>query len=131
MTESPAVEVLRVHRDARGSVTEPLTPGLLPGQRNVHLVVSAPGVVRGNHLHRRGTEILTVIGPALVRTRAHGGEVSDTHVPPGGVYRFTFPPGVAHAIQNTGSEPGVLVAFNTEEHDPANPDVERAVLIEG
>jgi dTDP-4-dehydrorhamnose 3,5-epimerase-like enzyme len=130
VSDSSPFEVLRVHRDARGSVTEPLTPDLLPGQRNVHLVVSAPGVVRGNHLHRRGTEVLTVIGPALVRTRPEGGEAADVHVPPGDVYRFTFPPGVAHAIQNTGSDPGVLVAFNTEEHDPANPDVERAVLIE-
>ena len=119
---------LKVHADARGAVFEPLEPELLAGWRNVHAVISEPGTVRGSHAHRRGTEITTVVGPALVRYRADGG-VHDAPVPAGEVWRFRFPPGVAHAFRNTGERPLVLVSFNTQQHDPAVPDVERVELI--
>jgi dTDP-4-dehydrorhamnose 3,5-epimerase-like enzyme len=126
----PTVEIrpLKVHADARGAVFEPLEPSLLTGWRNVHTVVSEPGAIRGNHRHLRGTEVTTVLGPALVRYRSDG-RIEDVEVPSGQAWRFVFPPGVAHAFKNTGSRPFVLVSFNTEEHDPARPDVERDELI--
>jgi UDP-2-acetamido-2,6-beta-L-arabino-hexul-4-ose reductase len=122
------VEPLTVHGDARGSVFEPLGADALPGQRNVHVVVTEPGCVRGNHLHRRGTETLVIQGPALFRCREEG-EVVDTEVPAGAVYRFTIPPGVAHALKNTGTAPTVAVSFVIEPHDPAAPDVVPVVLL--
>lgn len=121
-------ESVRVHRDRRGLVFEPLNGDELLAQSNVHVVITEPGAVRGNHRHLRGTEVLAVIGPALVRTRVEG-VLRDTHVSAGEVVRFTFPPEVAHAIQNTGDRPQVLVSFNTAAHDPADPDVIRDVLI--
>lgn len=129
MSRRVEVEVLRVARDSRGWVAEPLAPRDFPEQRNVHLVVSAPGTIRGNHLHPRGSEVLTVAGPALVRTRA-AGETTDTEVPAGAVYRFRIPPGVAHAVKNLGDAPSVLVGFNSVAHDPAAPDVVREVILE-
>ena len=119
---------LRVHADARGAVFEPLEPELLTGWRNVHMVVTEPGAIRGNHRHLRGTEVTTVLGPALVRYRAESG-LEDVEVPAGEAWRFVFPAGVAHAFKNTGGRPFVLVSFNTEEHDPTRPDVERVELI--
>jgi dTDP-4-dehydrorhamnose 3,5-epimerase-like enzyme len=113
------VEDLTVHADARGSVYEPLGPDALPAQRNVHVVLTEPGAVRGNHVHPRGTEILTVQGPALVRVR-EGEETRDVEVPPARVYRFTIPPDTPHAVQNTGSAPMLLVSFVDVPHDPAN-----------
>ena len=127
-----AVQVvkLKVHADARGCVFEPLEPALLAGWRNVHAVVTEPGAVRGNHRHLRGTEVSTVVGPAMVRYREQG-LLHDVDVPEGEAWRFHFPPGVAHAFRNTGTRPFVLVSFNTEEHDPARPDAERELLIGG
>jgi UDP-2-acetamido-2,6-beta-L-arabino-hexul-4-ose reductase len=122
------VEPLTVHGDARGSVFEPLGADALRGQRNVHVVVTEPGAVRGNHLHRCGTETLVIQGPALFRCREEG-EVVDTEVPAGAVFRFTIPPGVAHALKNTGTAPTVAVSFVTEPHDPAAPDVVPVVLL--
>ena len=119
---------LKVHADARGAVFEPLEPQLLAGWQNVHAVISEPGAVRGNHKHLRGTEVSAVVGPALVRYR-EGDQTCDAAVPLGEVWRFEFPPGVAHAFRNTGERPFVLVSFNTELHDPANQDVERVELI--
>jgi UDP-2-acetamido-2,6-beta-L-arabino-hexul-4-ose reductase len=123
------VEQVIFHQDSRGGIFEPIVPECLPGQRNVHIVVTKPGHVRGNHYHTRGTEVLTVQGPALVRIRDEQG-LQDTLIPEEGVTRFIIPPGVAHAIQNLGSRPTFLVAFRDRAHDPMHPDVVREVLIE-
>lgn len=48
----------------------------------------------------------------------------------GAAVRFTIPPGVPHAVLNTGSAPGLVVSFDSEAHDPAAPDVVREPLIE-
>ena len=124
------IEKIAVHKDDRGVVFEPLEAQKFAAQGNVHVVVSRPAAVRGNHVHRRGTETVTVVGPALVRYRENG-VVQDVAVPPGEARRFVFPPGVAHAICNTGDRPGLLVAFNSLAHDPLHPDTETEVLITG
>lgn len=121
-----AVEHLTVHTDARGSVFEPLGLDALPHQRNVHVVLTEPGAVRGNHLHPRGTETLVIQGPALFRCREDG-ELVDTEIPAGAIYRFTIPPGVAHALKNTGDAASVAISFVTVAQDPAN--VVRDVLL--
>jgi len=120
------VDHLAAHVDARGSVFEPLGLDALPHQRNVHVVVTEPGAVRGNHLHPRGTETLVIQGPALFRCREDG-ELADTEIPAGAVYRFIIPPGVAHALKNTGAAPSVAISFVTVAQDPAN--VVRDVLL--
>ena len=122
------VELLGAFRDARGSLFEPLDARELALQRNVHVVLTEPGAVRGNHLHRESTEITTVVGPCLVRIR-EGGELRDIEVPAGEVWRFTIPPGVGHAYRNTGSLPMTMVSFNTRVHEPASSDTQREVVI--
>jgi len=122
------VERLTVHSDARGSVFEPLGPDGLPDQRNVHVVVTEPGAVRGNHLHPHGTERLVIQGPALFRCRQDG-KVVDTEIAGGEVVRFTIPAGVAHALKNTGTAPILAVSFVTVPHDPAAPNVVADVLL--
>ena len=126
----PRVKVrkLKVHTDARGAIFEPLEPALLQGWQNVHTVMTEPGGVRGNHRHLRGTEVTSVLGPALVRYRS-GDEVEELLVPAGEAWRFQFPPGTVHAFKNTGVKPLLLVSFNTELHDPEHPDAEREELI--
>lgn len=130
MDQRIRIEPVSFSADARGLVVEPLGPDDLPMQRNAHLVITGPGKVRGNHYHRRGTEVTLALGPALLRYR-DGDEVRDFHIPEGQAYRITILPGLAHAFQNTGTAPLVLLGFNTEAHDPENPDVVRDVLIEG
>jgi len=120
---------LLVRSDARGVVFEPLETEMIAAQRNAHVVISQPGVVRGNHYHIQGTEIIAVVGPALVRTKDDG-KLHDIAVPDKEIYRFTFPPKVPHAIKNIGDQPNVLVAFNSCEHDPENPDTVQDILIE-
>jgi UDP-2-acetamido-2,6-beta-L-arabino-hexul-4-ose reductase len=123
-----AIETLRRAADARGQVFEPLDAAGLAGQQNVHVVLTAPGHVRGNHFHTRGTEVTVVVGPAQVRLR-EGGQLRDVDVPDGEAWRFTIPPGVTHAYRGTGAGTMVLVAFNSRPHDPADPDTTRDPIL--
>jgi|HigsolmetaAR202D_1030399.scaffolds.fasta_scaffold00994_6 dTDP-4-dehydrorhamnose 3,5-epimerase-like enzyme len=122
------IERLRRASDRRGYVFEPLDESLLREQRNVHVVLTNPGEIRGNHFHPTGTEITAVCGPARVRIK-EGGTIVTHDVPDGETWRFTFPPGVTHAFQNTGTAPLVIVSFNTLPHDPANPNTERDLIL--
>jgi UDP-2-acetamido-2,6-beta-L-arabino-hexul-4-ose reductase len=121
-------ERLNVIRDQRGLVLELLSAEDLVSQRNAHVVVSFPGVARGNHYHTKGSETITVLGPSLVRFREQGG-IEEVFVPEKEARRFVFPPGVSHAMKNLGGEANILIAFNTLEHDPADSDTKRDLLI--
>lgn len=123
------IRELDPHADARGMVFEPVGLPELPEQKNCHVVITAPGGVRGNHFHETATEIITVTGAALVRMRIEG-EIVDEHVPAGEAWQFLFRPGIAHAFKNTGSEPHTLVVFCDRPFDPDNPDTVRDALIE-
>jgi UDP-2-acetamido-2,6-beta-L-arabino-hexul-4-ose reductase len=121
-------ERLNVIRDQRGFVLELLAALDFAAQRNAHIVVSLPGVVRGNHYHTKGTETITILGPSLVRFRGQG-QIEEVVIPDKEAWRFVFLPGISHAIKNLGAEANILVAFNSVEHDPTDPDTHRDVLI--
>jgi dTDP-4-dehydrorhamnose 3,5-epimerase-like enzyme len=123
------IETLNMHSDVRGAVVEPLDGEALASQKNVHVAISQPGCVRGNHYHQFGAEIITVIGPALARFR-DGDQIADVEVAAGEAVRFTIPPGISHAVKNTGAQPCIMIAFNTILHDRNTPDLIRDVLIE-
>jgi dTDP-4-dehydrorhamnose 3,5-epimerase-like enzyme len=123
-----AVQTVRVHRDARGSLFEPLTDAELLTQKNVHVAFTQPNEVRGNHVHRTAVEITSVMGPCLVRLKEDG-EMRDIEVPAGEVLRLTIPPGVVHAFRNTGDSTMVLVSFSTNLHDPAGADTQREQIL--
>lgn len=123
------VDEIALHRDQRGVVFEPLDEARLATQRNVHVVLTEPGCIRGNHYHRKGTEVITVYGPALVRLREDA-ELEERIVAEGQALRFTIPPGISHAVKNTGDRPNLLIAFNSEVRNWEAPDVVCDVLIE-
>lgn len=119
---------VKTHRDARGSVFEPLTDTELASQKNVHVVITQPNEVRGNHLHRTAIETTTLVGPCRVRLKEEG-EIRDIDIAAGEVLRLTIPPGVVHAFRNTGDSAMVLVSFSTNLHDPAGADTLREQIL--
>jgi dTDP-4-dehydrorhamnose 3,5-epimerase-like enzyme len=119
---------VKTHRDARGTLFEPLTDAELQAQRNVHVVLSHPGETRGNHVHRTAVETTTVVGPCLVRLKEDA-TVRDIEVPAGEILRLVIPPGVVHAFRNTGDSAMVLVSFSTNLHDPAGADTQREQIL--
>jgi dTDP-4-dehydrorhamnose 3,5-epimerase-like enzyme len=122
------IEPVKTHRDARGALFEPLTDAELDGQKNVHVVLTQPNEVRGNHVHLTAVETTTVVGPCLVRLKENE-VIRDIEVPAGEIWRFTIPPGVVHAYRNTGPGVMVLVSFSTNLHDPTGADTRRETIL--
>jgi dTDP-4-dehydrorhamnose 3,5-epimerase-like enzyme len=122
------IEPVKTHTDPRGSLFEPLDDAELASQRNVHVVLTKPCEVRGNHVHDTATETTTVVGPCLVRLK-EANAVRDVEVPAGETWRFTIPPGVVHAYRNTGDGVMVLVSFSTNVHDPEGSDTRREQIL--
>ena len=122
------IDQVKTLSDLRGIVFEPIDNHKINSQKNIHIVISEPGAVRGNHYHLRGTETLAVVGPVLIRFKEKD-ELQDFEVPSGQVYKFTIPPKVAHAIKNIGDKPSVLAAFNTVENNPQKPDQVMEIIL--
>ena len=122
------IQAVKTHRDARGTLFEPLTDAELHAQKNVHVVLTQPNEVRGNHVHRTAVETTTVVGPCRVRLKEQG-EVKDIDVAEGEILRLTIPPGVVHAFRNTGTSAMVLVSFSTNLHDPEGEDTQREQIL--
>jgi dTDP-4-dehydrorhamnose 3,5-epimerase-like enzyme len=127
-SKQAALQSVKVYRDARGTLFEPLSDFELRTQKNVHVVLTAPNGVRGNHVHRTALETTSVVGPCLVRLKEEG-TIRDIEVPPGEIVRLTIPPGVVHAFRNTGDSMMVLVSFSTNLHDPNGADTEREQIL--
>jgi dTDP-4-dehydrorhamnose 3,5-epimerase-like enzyme len=124
-----SIEPVRTHRDGRGALFEPLSDAELAAQKNVHVVLTRPDEVRGNHYHLTATESTTVVGPCLVRLKEQG-VVRDVPVPNGEIWRFTIPPGVVHAYRNTGQTLLLLVSFSSNVHDPTGSDTRREQILD-
>jgi dTDP-4-dehydrorhamnose 3,5-epimerase-like enzyme len=123
------IEPVKTHRDARGSLFEPLSDAELAAKKNVHVVLTQPNEVRGNHVHLTAVETTSVVGPCLVRLKEMD-VVRDVEVPAGEIWRFTIPPGVVHAYRNTGDAVMVLVSFSSNLHDPMGAETRREVILD-
>jgi UDP-2-acetamido-2,6-beta-L-arabino-hexul-4-ose reductase len=111
------IDKLISYADTCGIVFKPLEKETIGSQKNSHVVISEPGVIRGNHYHLYGTETIAVVGPAHLRFK-EGEDIYDFEVQPKQVYKFVIPPRVVHAIKNIGKKDNILTAFSTIEHDP-------------
>jgi dTDP-4-dehydrorhamnose 3,5-epimerase-like enzyme len=127
-TQGVIVQSVKTHRDTRGSLFEPLTDAELAGQKNVHVVLTQPNEVRGNHVHRTAVETTSIVGPCLIRLK-EAGTIRDLEVPAGEIWRLIIPPGVVHAFRNTGESMMVLVSFSTDLHDPTGADTLRELIL--
>jgi dTDP-4-dehydrorhamnose 3,5-epimerase-like enzyme len=122
------LQTVKTHSDARGALFEPLSDAELGAQKNVHVVLTQPNEVRGNHVHHTATETTTVVGPCLIRLK-ESGVIRDVEVAAGEIRRLVIPPGVVHAYRNTGSGVMVLVSFSTNLHDPNGADTAREQIL--
>ncbi len=106
--EQVAVTEIAVHGDKRGVLAE---LSVHPGGPRCHVALTLPGHTRGNHRHERRTEHLVVFGPARVRL-ADERRSEQLEIAPGRALRLRIPPGIDHAVTNTGTDTGVLVAWH-------------------
>ena len=123
------IDQLKTYSDMRGIVFEPIEKESISTQENCHLVISEPGVIRGNHYHLIGTETIAIVGPAFLRFK-EGKDIYDFEVPAKQVYQFIIPPKVTHAIKNISKKVNILIAFNTLANDAQDPDAIDDILID-
>lgn len=107
---------LKKRTDGRGWVIDPLikpAPGAELG--HIHVASLLPGAVRGNHVHpSSGEYILVWGGAATLAWEEPGGRVVGEKISGDELTVFQVPPGVAHAVTNTGDEVVYLIAYYFE-----------------
>lgn len=108
--------------DARGWLLKPFTGQEGHEAREVYVVYSLPGQVRGQHYHRLATELFTVLeGQArLELLELHSGARCALTLRSEEPMTVEVPPGVAHAIIAEGAGPLMLLAVATQPYDPAD-----------
>jgi len=121
----PGVRVVpqRRHQDSRGSLHKVLRSSQAHrslGQGEVYVTTARAGEVKGEHVHHRMGEWFSVVqgnGKLLLANPGTGetGEVELRAARPRTVY---VPPGLAHALVNTGKRTLICVAWAEGEHDP-------------
>jgi dTDP-4-dehydrorhamnose 3,5-epimerase-like enzyme len=131
MDGSLLIKTLSVVRDSRGQVFEPLAGDMAHAARwpNFHVATMEPGAVRGNHRHPQGTELIVLFGSDGSLVYEEGAARRKLSFDRGSALAVLIPPGVAHAIQNTGEGVLVLLCFQSRAYDPHDPDREPCSLI--
>ncbi len=128
MIDGVEVRPLPVHRDDRGGLVKVLMRQHLPeGQRTfgeIYISWAAPGAVKANHYHEETTEWFCLLqGRArLVLEHPATGERQEILLDATEPTVVTVPPGVAHAVENVGTEPAHLLAYADRPYDPQQPD---------
>ncbi|MEX2586741.1 MAG: hypothetical protein WD602_01935 [Actinomycetota bacterium] len=119
--------------DERGSVHSLPAAALdaLSKVRNVHLTTLKPGYVRGNHVHSRQREVILITGPGsweFYYVEEPGGPSEVTAFSGTVTVAVEVPPGIPHAIKNTGSSEIAVLSCTDLAYDPAAPDVAEHLL---
>ena len=122
------VEIKRLTRktDERGWLAEILKAGegVTPGFGQMFVTVALPGVTKGGHYHSRKVEWFCVVqGTArLVLHELATDQRFEVEMGDGNLVTVRIPPGVGHAITNTGEDVMMLLVYAEEVFDPADPD---------
>jgi len=103
-----------------------------PGFGLIYITQAAnPGVIKGNHYHRRKTEWFCLIkGRADLFLRpVKGGDARKVELADDRLRMVKIPPGIVHAFRNTGSGEMILLAYISEEFNPDDPDTFQEKII--
>ena len=124
---------LEVKKDPRGTTTELLKGGLdLAGTKEILLITSKPGEVRGNHYHKTKGEWLGVLKGVveLTYTDIETGETKKIVIKGIKPKMVKTPMNVAHASKNIGKSIAYLIEVNDQIYNPENPDSFKKVIVE-
>jgi UDP-2-acetamido-2,6-beta-L-arabino-hexul-4-ose reductase len=110
--------------DKRGNLVENTEENIMLSSRHFFISKSIPGVIRGNHYHKRKTEYFIIVqGKCLIvvediNSRSKESlEISDSDN-----LAVLMEPKKAHAIKNIGKNQLILLALVNEKLDHENPD---------
>lgn len=117
--------------DARGWLVENESSIVRDSMRHFFVSYSKPGIIRGQHYHKRKTEWFLIIkGEATVYFKdVKTKESKSIEVNGNKPEIIEINPMIAHAIKNTGRDNLCLVAIVSEPLDQRDPDTFPHVLI--
>lgn len=119
-----AVTPLTLHRDQRGWLVENEVAKARKNMKHFLVSTSRPGVVRGQHYHKRKREWFMVIqgeGRIFFEDIARG-ETFFIDVFGKTPQMVEIPPLIAHAIINTGKKKMIMIGVINEPFDKSDPD---------
>ena len=93
-----------------------------------YIVSSIPGVVRGNHFHKRTTEWFCLIKGKGCLGLKKGEQVDFINLDDKNFKLIEIPPGIAHAIKNTGDEVMIFFAYADERFNPDDDDIHSEII---
>lgn len=127
------IRALKDHSDNRGFSYE--IPGNICtdiGQfEHAHVAAILPGHVRGNHFHLERTETLVVTWEdtwELGWCEQDSDIVQQRAFKERGAVALRIPPGVAHALANSGTRPLYLLALSDTPYSVERPDTVRRMV---
>lgn len=115
---------LREHRWLNGNLVENTLKKIITSSQHFFISKSNPGVVRGNHYHKRKSEWFYLIqGKCKVcaidlKTKKKEEFILEDRKN----IILNFKPNVAHAFKNIGNKEMILLALVNEVHDQSDPD---------
>ena len=112
---------IETKKDERGKLIEVFK---IPGVGQVNYSTSKPGVIRGNHYHRRNKEkFLVVEGEAKITLRnRENNEIKEHHLSGDDPEIIEIPLNYTHGIENIGKSELKLVVWMNEVFNPDDPD---------
>lgn len=121
------IHKLEIKVDDRGWVTEILRNDQLMENKEfgqIYVTTAHPGVIKGNHYHKRKTEWFCVIkGSGLLALRdISTGEYEEIPLSDNNISVVSFSPNIAHGIKNVGTDMLYLIAYIDEQFDANDPD---------
>ncbi len=123
--------LLKEYKDDRGSLAENTSPKIFYQAKHFFVSKSKPGVIRGNHYHKRKLEWFYVLeGRAKLylydlKTKKRTSCIITSQKPE----LIEIMPNIAHAIKNIGRNKMILLAIINKKFDPKRPDTFRYDLI--
>ena len=127
MIKDLVINKLDIKSDERGWLAEILRKENLRGKDNfgqILVTAAKPGVIKGNHYHKRKQEWFCVIsgkGKLLLKDNSSG-QYQEILMGEENMVAVKIPQNVTHAIQNVGDDMLYLLIYIDEPFNPQNPD---------
>ncbi len=125
MIEGVKIHDQFIHKDHRGFLLRLVRKehvGDLPFGDS-YVVSGIPGVVRGNHYHKRTTEWFCLLKGKGKLGLKKADETDYISLDAENPKLIEIPPGITHAIKNTGDDIMLFFAYASERFNPEDDDI--------
>lgn len=115
---------MKKHEDPRGFLVQNEYKNISEGMKHVLISFTKPGIIRGNHYHKRKREWFYVVKGTM---KLHlldlkTGERQEHIISSDHPEFFEMEPDIVHAMENIGDDEMIFMGLVNEVFDPNDPD---------